>query len=175
MEYWIKFLMSALIINFFVFETANAGCRSDIASNAPDSRFTIHNDGTVTDNQTGLMWLRCSLGQNWNGSTCNGSSRNYDWEEALDAAENASDASYSDWYLPNIKELESIVELACVSPSINEVIFPNSPSNRYWSSSPSITNSQYARELDFDNGNAGSYIKTGVNRIYHVRLVRLSN
>jgi len=57
-------------------------------------------DGTITDNATGLMWM-----QNDNGEGLN-------WEEALNYAENLDYAGYSDWRLPNIKELQSIVDYA---------------------------------------------------------------
>jgi hypothetical protein len=60
------------------------------------------------------MWMRCALGQNWNGATCTGSGQAYTWQAALQAAEGSSFAGYSDWRLPDIKELSSIVEQACV-------------------------------------------------------------
>lgn len=55
-------------------------------------------DGTITDNATGLMWM-----QNDNGE-------GVDWEDALGLAEGTNYAGYTDWRLPNIKELQSIVD-----------------------------------------------------------------
>lgn len=55
-------------------------------------------DGTITDEATGLMWVK-----NDNGVAI-------DWEEALTYAEELSYADYSDWRLPNAKELQSIVD-----------------------------------------------------------------
>ena len=60
--------------------------------------FIENGDGTITDNATGLMWM-----QNDNGEGLN-------WEDALNYAENLNYAGYSDWRLPNIKELQSIID-----------------------------------------------------------------
>ncbi len=62
------------------------------------NNFTDNGNGTITDNSTGLMWLQDDNGY---GQT---------WEEALNYAENANTAGYSDWRLPNAKELQSIVD-----------------------------------------------------------------
>ena len=55
-------------------------------------------DGTITDQATGLMWMRADSGAA------------YDWEDALDYAEKLVLAKYDDWRLPNAKELQSIVD-----------------------------------------------------------------
>ncbi len=60
--------------------------------------FVDNGDGTVTDLATGLMWS-----QDDNGEALS-------WEEALAYAEGATLAGYDDWRLPNIKELQSIVD-----------------------------------------------------------------
>lgn len=60
--------------------------------------FADNNDGTITDNATGLMWM-----QNDDGSGML-------WEDALTYAENFSYAGYSDWRLPDVKELQSILD-----------------------------------------------------------------
>ncbi len=60
------------------------------------NNFTDNGDGTITDVATGLMWMQ------------NDSERGMTWKEALEFAENKEFAGYSDWRLPNIKELQSI-------------------------------------------------------------------
>ena len=110
-------------------------CNPNISRAAPDSRYEfLNNDTEVKDNQTGLIWQRCSIGQNWNGITCvySGISA-YNWAEAMYNTKIAGNG----WRVPNIKELRSLVEEACYEPAINEHIFPNSwPDRYYWSSSP---------------------------------------
>jgi hypothetical protein len=39
---------------------------------SPTSRFDDHGDGTVTDRQSKLMWMRCSIGQVWSAGTSTG-------------------------------------------------------------------------------------------------------
>ncbi len=60
--------------------------------------FEDNNDGTISDQATGLMWQTAD----------DGVAR--DWEEALAYAEALELGGYSDWRLPNIKELQSIVD-----------------------------------------------------------------
>lgn len=62
------------------------------------NNFTDNGDSTITDHATGLMWMQYDSGE---GMT---------WQEALEYAENKEFAGYSDWRLPNIKELQSIVD-----------------------------------------------------------------
>ncbi len=145
-------------------------CNSDITLVSPTSRFATNGDGIATDNQTGLMWMRCSLGQTWSGATCTGTATLHSWKVALEEAESTSFAGNSDWRLPNIKELNSIVEAACFRPAINETIFPATASGFYWSSSSNAYSSDYAWGVDFDNGNDETYSKDYY--ISRVRLVR---
>ena len=60
--------------------------------------FQDNGDGTVTDNATGLMWQQADSG---NGM---------DWQSALVYAEDLELAGYNDWRLPDVKELQSIVD-----------------------------------------------------------------
>ncbi len=60
--------------------------------------FVDNGDGTITDSATGLIWQEEDSGAG------------YDWEDALDYAENLELADYDDWRLPNAKELQSIVD-----------------------------------------------------------------
>lgn len=126
----------AMIVSMAV-QSAQGACRNDILPSTPSEDFTLRTDGTVAHNPTGLVWMRCSLGQNWDGVTCSGLVSTYSWPEALQAANSYSYAGYSDWRLPSKNELQSIVEDRCWGPAINTIIFPNTPSDWFWSSSPS--------------------------------------
>ncbi len=77
-----------------------------------NNSFIDNADGTVSDTATGLMWQQAD----------DGLFRN--WENALSYAENVTLAGYSDWRLPNAKELQSIVDYtrspaSTNSPAIN--------------------------------------------------------
>jgi hypothetical protein len=143
-------------------------CNDFIPATAPDSRYTAPGDGTVTDSQTGLMWKQCSEGQS--GADCgDGWVTGHTWREALQQAEASSFAGYSDWRLPNIKELSSLVERRCNSLAISIYYFPNTASLYYWSSSPHAFDSGNAWFVYFGSGHDGAYYK---DYRLAVRLVR---
>lgn len=131
-----KFSLFLSMLPLFVF--AEQTCNNRVAASTPTSRFTIHADNTVTDHATQLMWQRCTIGQR--GISCGEGETTYmQWNTALKTAETNEFANYSDWRLPNIKELTSIIERNCFKPAINLDIFPNTPvAGLYWSSSPFI-------------------------------------
>ena len=143
-------------------------CKPNIAREAPDSRYQLLNGDTeVKDTKTGLIWQRCSLGQTWSGSSCTGKAATYDWTNALQTAKNMG----NEWRVPNIKELDSLVEEACYNAAINETFFPNTVSSYYWSSSPVANGSNYAWLVYFGYGDDHRNGKDDVN---YVRLVRSS-
>lgn len=163
----IGYLSAAMLL--LAAHSAAATCRNDITASTPDQDFTLYNDGTVTHNSTGLMWIRCSLGQTWDGSTCIGAASTFIWHNALVAAQSHSFAGHSDWRLPNKNELASLVEQRCVSPAINSTIFPGTPGSWFWSSSPYANNSHDAWLVHFSDGYVNVNDKSANAR---VRLVR---
>ncbi|MCP3903611.1 MAG: DUF1566 domain-containing protein [Planctomycetes bacterium] len=62
------------------------------------NNFVDNGDGTVTDLASGLMWTKADSATEMN------------WEQALAYAENLEHAGYSDWSLPNAKELQGVVD-----------------------------------------------------------------
>jgi len=70
------------------------------------SRYIVYPNGTVLDTETKLMWMRCSVGQTWDGKTCQGEAKRFEWEEAKQ--QTASFAGYSDWRIPSVKELRTL-------------------------------------------------------------------
>ena len=160
-----KLIIATLLLTLS--STNYAACNSSIIRTAPDSRYEFLNSNTeVKDKKTGLIWQRCSLGQTWNGSSCTGTAATYNWTNALQTAANIGNG----WRLPNVKELDSLVEEACYNPSINETYFPNTISSYYWSSSPVANGSDSAWIVYFHLG-YDYYYKSNS---YYVRLVRSS-
>ena len=140
---WLALILTSLSLNVFAAElcTDAESENTSVRYSTPDSDFSIHDDGTVTHLPTGLMWMRCSLGQTWDGESCSGGfPEDFNWQNAL-AQTGSSYAGYTDWRLPNKNELASIVERRYCYPSINRDVYPNTPSGGffeswYWSSSP---------------------------------------
>lgn len=169
-------LMLLLSLIAFSFQASAAQyClnEGEIPSSTPTNRFTDHGNGTVTDEQTGLMWAKCVEGTS--GVNCAiGDATIHNWAAALALAVESELAGYTDWRLPNIKNLGSIVEVQCV-PAINLAVFPNSfstnSSYRVWSSSPDVQNPAHSYYLWFFNG---STFKDNRTEEQLVRLVRPS-
>ena len=153
-------LLALISLNLAAQTTQN--CNNDALETAPASRFTINSDGTVTDTQTSLIWARCPQGLS--GAACtDGTVASLTWLEALalngtrPTSVPTGDTSGTDWRLPNVKELQSLVERSCFNPAINEMVFPNtlptSPgSSVFWSASPDAADRFSAWGVSFSNG-----------------------
>lgn len=141
---------------------------------SPASRFEDHADGTVTDKESRLMWMRCSAGQTGSGTTCSGTAAALDLPTARALAADINRRGqffYSDWRVPQLKELATIAERQCENPRVNLAIFPNTPAALYWtasSRSPKDSGS-HAFALGFD---AEGVVYRPVEEALHVRLVR---
>ena len=72
-----------------------------------ENRFKDNGDGTVTDESTGLTWMKADSGALEAGAKKDGAMT---WQEALAWSENLDYAGHSDWRLPDAKELQSIVD-----------------------------------------------------------------
>jgi hypothetical protein len=149
-------LLSLPLSSYPQAEQPQQRCYSDnMASTAPSSRFQMHNDGTVTDLETGLMWRVCAEGLQ--GKNCDkGKALELSWGGALTyvPALNGKEgfAGHRDWRLPNIRELATLTELQCARPAVNLGIFPNAASAHVWSSSPYHFYTHYSWYVDFASG-----------------------
>ncbi|CAK0768072.1 Fimh-like protein [Gammaproteobacteria bacterium] len=148
-------------------------CFPESYSTTPTSRFTDNGNGTVSDTQTGLMWKRCTEGMTWSVTTCIGDELTFTWQDALKQAVTVNETSYAgytDWRVPNIKELLSIVDRRCAGPAINTTVFPAASSSYLWTSSPAKTTSYNSWIVSFDAGTLDANQPRSLK--YAIRLVR---
>jgi hypothetical protein len=113
----------------------------------PNPRFTDNKNGTVTDNLTGLIWLK--------NANCFGPQ---DWPSALNDANTLASGSCGltdksdkgDWRLPNVRELTSLIDFGFFGPAISNTVgtgqwkegdaFSQLQMQFYWSSTPGADN-----------------------------------
>jgi hypothetical protein len=98
----------------------------------PGTRFTDNHDGTVTDNLTALIWLQnagCFPATIWSTALA-------DVNQLASGACRLTDGSTAgQWRLPNLNELESLIDVSASSPALTAGNpFTNVSNAIYWSS-----------------------------------------
>ena len=113
----------------------NAGCVSSIQPSNSIDRFVANDDGTISDNKTGLVWQSSSFGAADLGDGVYEDVQVLTWSDALYEAESFTDDNGYIWRIPTIKELNSLIERSCSSPALLP-IFDYQPeiATKYWSS-----------------------------------------
>lgn len=124
--------------------------------NAPS--YADNGNDTITDNVTGLVLQKTEGGQ-------------MTWTNAGAYCDNLTLGGQSDWRLPAIRELVSILDLEGYNPTIDTTYFPSANSANYWASSngAGIYTTSYSWVMSFNNGHSGFNTKTNN---YYVRCVR---
>ena len=124
---------------------------------------TIDGDVVVFDRATGLCWAADGdeAGCN-NGDTIT-------WANAIAYANGLDFAGFTDWRVPNINELLSILDFSTISPTITEPPFINTVSAEYWSSTTYSGLTTWGYYVIFDNGGCAIKPKTDT---YQLRCVR---
>jgi hypothetical protein len=121
------------------------------------SHFTDNQNGTITDNNTQLMWQK------------NPFADSITWENALHYADTLSVGGFTDWRLPNIKELHSINDETRVNPSVSPTFFPTIGLKKYWSSTSLPNQITKAWYLQTQFGITTYALKTAKNNLICVR------
>ena len=123
-------------------------------------RFTDNGDGTVTDTHTDLMWTQNAnlYGEN-------------DWWDATSYCGDLTLAGKSDWSLPYISELNSLIDETQVDPALPpDDPFTNVQSDFYWSSTTDVGNTNSAWGALFGDGVVSLGDKGGDGDVWCVRI-----
>lgn len=136
----------------------------DYSINTPS--YTNNNNGTITDNVTGLMWQQADGGE-------------MTIENAITYCDNLVLGGYSDWRLPIPIEAFSILNHQNNNPAINTTYFPSTGAE-YWWTSVFEFNSTTKVWVTNSGGGIGNHLKTetisaGGTKKIHARAVRNSN
>lgn len=133
----------------------------------PSPRFTDNADGTVTDNLTGLIWLK--------NASCFGLQT---WAGALTAANtlNSSECGLNDgsaegaWRLPNVRELGSLIDYGRYNPALpSGHPFTGVQTSQHWTSTTPAAYTSYAWYVALGVGHLGYYEKTSSYYVWPVR------
>jgi hypothetical protein len=129
----------------------------------PNPRFTDHGNGTVTDNMTGLMWVKAPHSLTGNSGTMT-------WNNAIDFCNGLSHAGHSDWRLPNVRELQSLIDYGRFNLALpSGHPFTGVQSDWYWSSSTSADYTGFAWRVFLYYGYVYYDLKTNTYCVWPVR------
>jgi hypothetical protein len=135
-------------------------------------------DGRIKDLHTGLLWEVKCLGCGGLHDVDNTYPRSgdgsidtiWDWLDAINAEGGTGYAGHNDWRIPNMRELESIVDYGRVLPAIDPIFNPTTAVDLYWSSTTFAFIPSFAWGVAFDSGAVGVGGKGGA--LAPLRLVR---
>jgi hypothetical protein len=147
----------------------------------PTPRFTDNGNGTVTDKLTGLMWLKDAncMAHNYPGVDQDETVGDGEvtWVHALDFVFNINLGSYplcgggyNDWRLPNIRELNSLIDYSRTPAFPVDTPFTGVVYGPYWSSTtlPSFSMA-LAYIVDFGDASTYNNSKTACHYVWPVR------
>lgn len=127
-----------------------------------NQRFSVINN-LVFDSLSSLIWIQIP------DTTLK------TWEEALRYAENFNTGSIDNWRLPNIKELQSLVDLNTSNPSIRKSVFPTAVIGQFWSSTTTPNQIDKAWYLDTRFGITTYALKTVQKKCWLVSSAQQTN
>ncbi len=139
--------------------------------NVDDSRYVVHDAGTVTDTATGLMWKRCVQGVSTDDCSV-GAGKLLIRADAMNSARAEEFGDFTDWRLPKIEELQSLIVDCASGPTINHIAFPNTDGVTVHSVSGGMDYSTKNWIVDFGTGEISAADDNTERQVRVVRTVK---
>ena len=133
--------------------------------------YTDNGDGTITDNRTGLTWEKLS-----DDGSIHDWDNTYSWATAFSGKvatlNSTSFAGHADWRLPNVNELQSLIDYGTVNPAVSSAFNSGcapgctvttcscTRSASYWPSTSSQSSPTLAWTVFFGSGLVGNSTKS---------------
>jgi len=127
-------------------------------------------DHLIIDLQSGVEWLRCSVGQRWNGAGCDGEIVRLNHDDVAKAVVTANEQLGGEWRLPSRDELEGLVCAACPAVKIDPDSFPQTAAEPYWTGEVNGFATRHFWSVNFMTGH--TYGRFFPEQELAVRLVR---
>lgn len=131
--------------------------------------------GMWTDTQTGLMWARFSIGQEWKDERGNGRAEALEWEQADQACHEFRLGNYCDWRLPEINDLETLLcppmpECERSKQILTKVI--KNLRGTYWSNTMNEIYNRFVHAISFGTKSTSSHLYSKKAYVRPVRSIR---
>jgi len=174
--------------------------KKENSSKLISGRYIDNKDGTVTDTKTNLQWMRCAIGEEWDGESCIGTPPRYSFEDALILAKSYEYGGVNGWRLPTPMELGTLVKCSyarhggyyywlseeyseikyfyrcehahgAVISAIDLTAFPNTAKKAFWTSKQTTYNEDMIHAVGFHDGALTNVAKDKMLRLRFLRSI----
>ena len=136
----------------------------------PASGQFLARDHLIIDLRSSVEWMRCSVGQRWNGTSCDGKIIRLNHDDVAKAIVIANEQLGGSWRLPSRDELEGLVCAACEAIKIDSDSFPQTVPEPYWTGEVNGFAARHFWSVNFMTGH--TYGRFFPQQELAVRLVR---
>jgi len=152
---WVAYFNDGNADRFLQSKAHNVRCvrGRTFKNNTKFIRETFNGEYVLVNERTNFMWA----------DTCSNSQT---WKEALKYCQVLVSAGFSDWRLPNVNELKTLLDYSLEDPATT---FPSMPSQPFWSSTTYSGYSEYGWYVSFMYGEVYYHTKSN---FYHAKCVR---